>query len=112
MRVLYKDRRVERQCTDFRQAKRAFPEKVAVKLMQRINFLESAENLESVICNPVLHFHDLKGDREGLYAIDIDGRKGSYRLITRVDDFSKQQVFEIPNQIEIITVTEVSKHYE
>ncbi|WP_390408183.1 hypothetical protein [Lacticaseibacillus jixiensis] len=112
MHVSYKNKRIEKQCTSLREAKKAYSEKVAVKLLQRVNFLVAADNLASVIDNPVLHFHDLKGNREGIYAIDIDGRRGSYRLLIRIDGFSKEEVFAIANVIEIIEITEVSNHYE
>lgn len=112
MKIVYQSSTVEKQCNELRRAKRDFPEKIAKKLLNRVNFLKAAENLESVINNPVLHFHDLKGKLDGFYAIDIDGRRSSYRLIVRFDDYSKALVFADSKSIEIIKITEVSNHYE
>lgn len=112
MEIVYKSNTVKKQCTELRRAKRDFPEKIAKKLLSKVNFLEAAENLESVINNQILHFHDLKGSLDGAYAIDIDGRKSPYRLIVRFDDYSKELVFADSKSIEIIKITEVSKHYE
>lgn len=112
MQVSYKNKRIEKQCTNLREAKKAYSEKVAIKLLKRVHFLMAAENLESVINYPIHHFHDLKGNREGLYAIDVDGRRGSYRLLLSIDGFSKEQVFTAASEITIIEITEVSNHYE
>lgn len=112
MQVSYRNKRIEKQCTNLREAKKAYSAKVANKLLKRVNFLIAAENLESVINYPIHHFHDLKGDQEGLYAIDIDGRRGSYRLLLSIEGFSKEQVFAAASKITIIEITEVSNHYE
>lgn len=112
MEIVYQNRTVERQCTELRRAKRDFSEKVAIKLLSRVNFLKAAETLESVINNPILHFHALKGGLAGSYAIDIDGRRSSYRLIVRFDDYCKQLVYTDAKSIEIIKIMEVSHHYE
>lgn len=112
MDIVYKNDTVEKQCTELRRAKKDFPEKVANKLLKRVNFLSAADNLESVLNNPILRFHALKGKLSGLYAIDIDGKRSSYRLIVCFDDYSKELIFENSKSIEIIKITEVSKHYE
>lgn len=112
MDVVYKNGTVKKQCTELSQVKRDFSEKVAKKLLKLVNFLDAADNLESILNNPVLHFHALKGKLNGLYAIDIDGRRGSYRLLVRFDDYPQEMVFSNSKSIEIIQVTEVSKHYE
>lgn len=109
MEIIYKNNKVKEQCTALRRAKRDFSEKVAKKIMMRINFITAAENLDSIINNPVLHFHKLKGNLDGKFAIDVDGRRTSYRLIVQFDE---TEVFENAKYIEIIEVTEVSNHYE
>lgn len=112
MNIDYKNDKLKRQCTDLKEAKRCFPEKVAKKLHKLINYIHVAENLASVLNNPVYHFHDLKGQGKGLYAMDIDGRRGSYRLIVKFDNVSKEQVFCDAVSIVAIEIEEVSKHYE
>lgn len=112
MYIEYKTSKVNRQCTDLRQAKKDFPSKVAEKLIKMINFIEAAENLESVVNFPTYRFHDLKGNKRGLYAMDIDGRRGSYRLIVKFDGQDNENLFSDSSSIEIIQIEEVSNHYE
>ncbi len=64
MQIQYNNKTVEKQCTNLRIAKKDFSDKVAKKLHKLVNFIESADNLASVIAFPTYHFHDLKGDRE------------------------------------------------
>lgn len=112
MIIGYGNSKVERQCTDLREAKRSFPDKVARKLHMLINFIEAADNLQSIISNPSYNFHDLKGKKKSLYAMDIDGRRSSYRLIVTFDDCSNAKVFNESLSIQAIEIEEVSKHYE
>lgn len=110
MQIQYNNRTAEKQCTNLRIAKKDFSDKVAKKLHKLVNFIESADNLASVIAFPTYHFHDLKGDREGEYALDIDGRRGSCRLIVCFDE-EKDTVFSNAQSIRIIQIEEVSNHY-
>lgn len=112
MIIDYKDDRVKKQCTELREARKCFSDKVARKLHMLINFIEAAEDLQSIINNPRYNFHDLKGNKNGLYAMDIDGRKCQYRLIAIFDDFTKEEVFDKKISIQAIEIKEVSKHYE
>lgn len=111
MHIEYRDQKVHAQCTNLRRAKRDFPEKVAKKLFMMINFIESAENLESIKNYPSYHFHQLKGDKKSLFALDIDGRTSQYRLIVSFSSNDFSAVFSEPTSIEVIQVEEVSKHY-
>jgi len=112
MEISYKSGKVKQQCTNFRESKRAFPEKIAKKLLKLVNFISAAENLESLINNPVYHFHNLTGDRIGFYSLDIDGRRSSYRLLVTFDDSTNEDIFRNSISIVSIQIEEVSKHYE
>lgn len=112
MQVQYNNKLAERQCTDLKQAKRDFSEKVAKKLHMMINFIESADNLLSVRSFPRYRFHSLNGNRKGQYALDIDGKNSPYRLIVCFDEENDSNVFSEPTSIKVIQVEEVSKHYE
>ncbi len=112
MQISYRKNKVKKQCTDLRQAKKDFPQKIAIKLLKLINFIEAADNLESVVNNPVYHFHDLKGDKKDIYALDIDGRRSPYRLLVTFEEDEIGKVFTDSISIEAIIVEEVSKHYE
>ena len=111
MKLIYTNKTVEKQCTELRRAKKDFSDKVALKLHQLINLLEVSDSLASVTAFPKYHFHQLKGKRNGQFALDKDGRRSSYRLIVgfREEDFEK--VFSSPVEIEILKIEEVSNHY-
>ena len=110
MKLIYTNKTVKKQCTELRQAKKDFSDKIAVKLHQLITFLEAADSLASVIAFPKYHFHQLKGKRQ--FALDIDGRKSSYRLIVEFREEDLEKVFPSPVEIEILKIEEVSNHYE
>ncbi|MFZ2589103.1 type II toxin-antitoxin system RelE/ParE family toxin [Paucilactobacillus nenjiangensis] len=112
MFISYANSKVKKQCTKFQQAKKDFPEKIAIKLHRHIAFIKASENLESVNNFPTFNLHPLKGNREGYYAMDIDGRHSQYRLIVAFEDYTKEQVIYDAKSISVIEITEVSKHYE
>ena len=114
MKLIYTNKTVEKQCTELRRAKKDFSDKIAVKLHLLINFLEAADSLASVTAFPKYHFHQLKGKRQGQgqFALDIDGRRSSYRLIVEFREEDLEKVFSSPVEIEILKIEEVSNHYE
>ena len=50
----------------------------AKKIEMRLDLLEAAENLGKVPVSPPHHRHELKGNRKGLFAVDLTG---NYRLV-------------------------------
>lgn len=112
MNISYANRKVEKQCTELKRATIDFSPKVAKKLLKLVNFIEAADNLSSVISMKTYRFHKLKGNLTGLYAMDIDGRRNSYRLIVSFDNVDFDDVFSNAISIEVVTIEEVSKHYE
>lgn len=112
MEISYRNRKVQKQCESLKVAKRDFPEKIAKKLLKLVNFIDAAENLESLVNNPLYHFHSLKGDKIGFFALDIDGRRSSYRLLVTFDNAKNLEIFEKAILIVSIQIEEVSKHYE
>lgn len=65
MKIIYTNKTIEKQCTELRRAKKDFSDKVALKLHQLINLLETSDSLASVTAFPSYHFHQLKGKRNG-----------------------------------------------
>lgn len=112
MKIEYRNKKVRKQCTELKQAQRDFGPKIARKLLKLLNFLENAENLKSVINNHIYNFHALKGTRNGEYAMDVDGRRSSYRLIVTFESSRIDDVFANSIIIQSIEIEEVSKHYE
>ncbi len=112
MHIVYKNKDVEKICNDINEAKKKYPAKIASKLIKTINFIKSADSLQDIIQYPTFHFHDLKESRKGQFAIDIDGRKSSYRLILKPIDENLTDIYANAKSVEIIMVWGVSKHYE
>ena len=71
---------------------------IAENYIRRINVLYAVESVDDLYLIPQLHFHPLKGDRRGQYAISLSGRA---RLIV-----------EIENNTIIIIMEVNTKHYE
>ncbi|MCF6419810.1 type II toxin-antitoxin system RelE/ParE family toxin [Furfurilactobacillus milii] len=111
MDINYRNEKLKKQCTSLKDAKRAFDAITAKNLFRKINFIEAADNLQSVINYPPFHFHDLKGERSGTYAMDVNGRNNSYRIICSFDA-PKTHVFSEASTITIMEIEEVSNHYE
>lgn len=59
-----------------------------------INAIMAADTIMDIIAMPPFHFHKLKGDMEGLFAVVVKTRR------------------EIAVTVKIVKVVEVSAHYE
>lgn len=113
MEVLYRDAKIEKLVTSLPHAKRKLSEQTAVKLFKLITLIKVADNWSDVIVLPRYRFHKLEGKLEGLYSLDIAGVRCSYRLIVSFDDqYSNAEIFQKPQNIEIVQIEEVSNHYE
>ncbi|MEG1914754.1 MAG: hypothetical protein RR089_06725 [Acidaminococcaceae bacterium] len=117
LKVQYKNDSVQGYCTDIRKARRKFTD-IAEQIIQTINYINSAETFTDIVCYPPFHFHMLKGDRLGEYALDIGGRTSGYRLIVIPEDAQGKRVdnaivFGVNVVlVKIVFIQEVSKHYE
>jgi len=96
--VKFKTRQLEICFRQHRKANRAFGEQIARKYIQRINIIQNAQSLTELMSLPGLRCHALKGIRKGEYAINLSG---FYRLIFTLAG----------QQLEIVTIEQVSKHY-
>ncbi len=123
MEVVYASKKVEKQCTDPKVAKKLFSgnDKLAVSLIARINALKQAVVLKDIIVQWQFRFHKLLNkngkDLEGLFAIDVKTKRDSWRLILRPLDengeqFASCNIDEIAGIVEIVRIEEVSRHYE
>lgn len=112
----YKNTHLERECTKIDIAQKKLGSLISVSLIALINYLTQADNLKDVYAAKQYHLHGLTGNRAGQYALDINGRKSSYRLlfVPNQKDLSKDKsnLMYFYEQITSITIQEVSKHYE
>lgn len=118
MQIRYTTSKLEKVCTNLKEAKKKYSGIVPEKLHAIINFIENASNLTDIINYIPFHFHHLKGSRKGEYAVDIGGRSSGWRLIIiPIDDSgstcSNDEVYS-KNAVNIVIVQleEVTNHYE
>ncbi len=123
MRLVFADSDVEKVCTDRRVAKKLFGgnEPLVRSLFARLSFLESARSIEEVRRYPGMRFHSLRniGGRnlEGFFAVDVKTVREPWRIILRLLDgngnpFEPCEIDKVAPFIEILSVEEISKHYE
>jgi len=98
MEVKFRTRKLQRQYENHVEANKAYGEEVARRYIQRIDLVKQVRDLDELKMLPGLDCHLLKGDRKGHWAIRLTG---FYRLI-----FSLQG-----DNLEIVQIEEVSKHY-
>jgi proteic killer suppression protein len=98
VQVEFRTKKLQKQYQQSKKAIRAYGERVAGRYVSRINIIKVAKDIEELKRMPVLHCHQLKGDRQGQWAITLIGRN---RL-----------VFTLQGEgLEIVRIEEVSKHY-
>ena len=123
MELVYLDAKTEEQCTSLKAARKLFGgnDALAKSLFARINALKQAETIKDIIVQPTFHFHKLenKGGRnlEGYFAIDVKSRKDQWRIIIEPLDENEQtynpcNIDEIAENVRVVEIMEVSKHYE
>ncbi len=119
MKILYANHRVEKQCTSLTEATRLFGgnKNLAVSLLSRINAMENAEVIKDIIMMPPFHFHELKGNLQGYFAVDVKTRRDKWRiLLCPLDQDGKRfdpcHIDEIAAVVKIVEIREVSAHYE
>jgi proteic killer suppression protein len=78
MDIIFKSKKLEKQCNDFRILVRQHGQTRARKLRQRLDDLLAASSLAEVSKLPPARCHELVGDRAGQLSIDLDH---PYRLI-------------------------------
>jgi hypothetical protein len=123
LKVNYSTEKVKNLCEDLRIAKKFFNGNtlLANSLMARINALKQADTIKDIIVQPVFHFHKLINkngrDLEGYFAIDVKSRREQWRIIIEPLDENEQtynpcNIDEIAENVRVVEIMEVSKHYE
>ena len=119
MKIKYANDKVKKQCTSHKAATKLFggDKKLATSLLARINAIEGAVVKKDIIAMPSFHFHNLHGNLEGFFAIDVKGRKDKWRIILQPlnkdeQPFDPCHIDEIAMIVKIVEIREVSAHYE
>ena len=92
MKIIYATEKLELQCTSLKAATKLFggDRNLAISLMARINAIEKAYVIKDIIVMPPFHFHNLHGNREGFFAIDVKSRREKWRIILQPLDENEQ----------------------
>ena len=114
MKIKYANDKVKQQCTSLKTAIKLFGgnKKLATSLLARINAIEGAVVIKDIIAMPTFHFHNLHGNLEGFFAIDVKGRKDKWRIILQPLDEDEQpfdpcHIDEIAVVVRIVEIREV-----
>jgi proteic killer suppression protein len=116
MDVIYKNKKLEKICTNFKKSKIQLGEIAADKLFAAINWIKDANDFKDVEnMAPSFRFHKLTGDRKETYSISLG--KTKYRLIIKPLDENEKEIKsndkKVINEItKIVIILEVSDHYE
>ncbi len=119
MKILYANKKTERQCTSLKEANKLFGGNslLANSLLSRINAIAGAEVINDIRVIKPFRFHNLKGNREGYFAIDVKSVKEKWRIILQPLDenerpFEPCHIDEIAKTVRVVEIKEVSAHYE
>ena len=78
MDITCKSKKMVRIFNSFKALDKKYGQDRAEKIKMRLDFLGAAENLGKVPVLPPHRRHELKGNRKGLFAVDLTG---NYRLV-------------------------------
>ncbi len=117
--IIYDNDKVKSRCTSLNAATRFFGgnKDLARHLLSRIFAINNAECLKDIRLIPSFRFHNLHGNLEGLFAIDVKSRKDKWRIILQPLDeneeiFDPCHIDEISAYVTVVKIIEVSAHYE
>ncbi len=78
MKINFKTRKLQKNCSREREMKKAFGVKNAAKLGQRLFELQAAESLQEISHHPPARCHELTGKQAGQFSVDLGHH---YRLL-------------------------------
>lgn len=71
MDITYKNKKIEKICTDAKTAERTYGREMAGKIHQRIDEITAADTVEMMIQFHIGRCHPLAQNRKGQYAMDL-----------------------------------------
>ena len=95
MQIEYKNKQIEKLCENNGFAQKKLGERRAEKLDQRIGEIRAADSVEQMIQFRIGGCHQLRQDRKGQYAVDLDQ---PYRLVFE----QKSTTIQIVRILEIV----------
>lgn len=98
MQVRYKNRHIEKICTNASVATKSFGKRAAGLIHQRIDEITAADSVEMLVKFRIGRCHQLVGDRKGQFAMDLEH---PLRLVFEV----------IRDQIQIAEIQEIVDYH-
>lgn len=71
LEIEYKNKRIEKICTDAAAVRAKYGEQMAAKIHMRVDNLRAATNVEMLLSSRIGRCHMLRHDRQGQYAMDL-----------------------------------------
>ena len=92
--ITYKNRKIEKICTDAKVAEKTYGKKMAEKIQNRISEIEASITVEIMLQFHIGLCHSLSNNRKGQYAVDLIN---PYRLVFRKigDEIQIAEIIEI-----------------
>ena len=75
MEIAFKTKRLQKACSSDALLQKTYGKQIAKKIKVRLNVLRQAANLGLVPTGPPLRRHQLKGDRDETWAVDLGPRQ-------------------------------------
>ncbi len=98
LEITYKTKKIERICTDAKTAEKTYGRKMAEKIQQRMQEIQSVDNVEIMVKYHIGRCHPLKNNRKGQYAVDL---VHPYRMIFNI----------IGDEIQIVRILEIVDYH-
>lgn len=98
MQIEYKNKTIQKICTDIKYCDVKYGHEMTVKIRRRITQLEDSNSIESMISSCIGRCHPLHGSRSGQYGLDL---VHPYRLI----------IEKYNGQINIVQVDEIIDYH-
>ncbi|MCM1267657.1 MAG: type II toxin-antitoxin system RelE/ParE family toxin [Bacteroidales bacterium] len=98
MDITYKNKKIEKICTDAKTAEKTYGKEMAEKIHQRIDEITATDTVEMMIRYHIGRCHSLSQNRKGQYAMDL---VHPYRLV-----FEKNG-----NEIQIANILEIVDYH-
>lgn len=98
MQVKYRNKQVEKVCTNASAARKKYGNRMAQLISQRIGEIRSASTVEMMIECRIGKCHALKGDREGQYAVNL---LNAQRLVFTKDG----------DTVQVVTIEEIVDYH-
>ena len=109
MEILFKSKKLRKECTTERLLVRKFGKEQAEKITQRLIGLKSANSLKDISSIPSYRLHELKGSRKGQFSIDL---RQPFRLIFEpVSELSFEQRKEL-DKVHAVRILSVEDTHE